>query len=400
MPKTWREAETHLHRPTAAATVSYWQHCENLSGTLVDPGKWQKSLSQSETLELQTNAIADKLALVGVECRRPLGLSAVGVCSGKSESVTAWRHINFLPIVAASNRSQLVKRLSYFAESRRFLRYIVVTNGKRCRARALCARARDLARSVSRFAAHPALKDFGVSVELRVTEVTAERGEDAAWSYHPHCNVVINCRRRIDWQSFLKFATKNLPGHWKDCGRLIDANEAVKYFVKPAEVLAHSSNELLELFNATKGLHLATPMGALKDFGAELKLKKVKLSKKLSADRQSWKWCFVNLQTEKKSESKGERQNIIVAKMCPQPRFVNRFEPCLLVKNYSGDRTGLLSQNKLCELYRPSLLAWQSQIQADSIRFTPSPQLTEGFRDESVTKTTNRPREYRIEVRK
>ena len=401
-------------------TLTYWQHSCDVTGAEVQPVKWQESRDSSALVESQTRTIADRLRSVGIAPERKTDgiLSIVGVCSGESEVLTAWRHINFLPSVAAGNRSQLVKRLSYFATAEGFdaaaderlrlpktaktdspecseslararahnarararlepfLRYWVVTNGQRCSVHEVRSRLMDLARSVSRFAAHPALVDYGITVELRVSEVTAERDKSGAWSYHPHANVIVSSSKRIDWQKFLSFVKDNLPGHWKDCGRLVDANEAIKYFVKPADILEHRPIELLHLFVATFGLRLATPMGNFRALGGLLRDQRVKLGKTLSADRQEWKWCFVRLRDPAKTlcPPSAARDNMVMGLLPPSPRFSSRFEPCVLVRNFRGNVGDLLTSNELDKLFAPARMAWQTRR---AIPFTPSPQLSE-----------------------
>jgi hypothetical protein len=229
------------------------------------------------------------------------------------------------------------------------------------------------------------LKKLGVSVELRVSELTAERDLNGNWTYHPHANVVINCTKRIDWQAFLAFTTANMPGHWRDCGRLIDANEAVKYFVKPGEVMDHKPLELADLFFATAGLRLATPMGAFRELGRTMKVDRVKLAKRLDATRENWEWCFVRLRNPNQHlcAKTVSTDNQVMGLLPPQPRFSSRFEPCLLVKNYKGDLASLLTVNELESLFRPSQIAWATR---SAIRFTPSPQLPKNFASKSETK--------------
>jgi len=412
-PKPNGEAANH------SRTLTYWQHCADLSGVEVAGSKWAKDRASSLALLEQTRFIAERLRSVGIDPERKSDgvLSIVGVATGQWEIVPSWRKVNFLPAVAAANRSQLIKKLAFLGsglampgpmpdspqavqtaplarararvhnararEAGPVLRYLVVTNGTRCRVEHLRARLQNLAREVSRWAAQPQLAEWGITVELRVSEITAEREPNGIWSYHPHANVIISCSKFIDWQAFLAFTTRHLSGHWRDCGRLVDPAEAVKYFVKPADVLAHRPLELAFLFQATFGLRMATPMGNLKLLGLALKERRVKLAKRLDADRETWRWCFVKLRDPKQHlcPPSADQDNRVLGLLPPQPRFCNRFEPVVLVRNFRGDAAVMLQQNELDKLFAVSRTAFDARA---SIRFTPSPQLP----DRIVSKTS------------
>lgn len=360
----------------AEGPYSFWQHCANVTGTEIDLKTWNDGKAKASELERQTAVIASKLASIGIPAIRPGAdtYHAVGVCTGQFEVVTSWRHINFLPAVASHNRSQVIKRLAFFADSRAYLRYLVVTNGARCPVEVLRGRLSDLARSISRFAAMPELRAMGVTVELRVSELTAERDANGRWSYHPHANVIVNCARHINWQSFMKLCDDHLPGHWRDCGRLVDPAEAIKYFIKPADICEHNRSELADLFFALKGLRMVTPMNELKELGQTLACKRLKIAKR--RDGEDWRWCFVNLRDVRKVEPDKPRRgdNVAIALLPAQPRFTNRFEPVVIVRNFHSSAAVMMSQNELSKGYESSLAAWQ---RACAIRFTPSRQLTD-----------------------
>lgn len=358
-----------------AETLDYWQHAQAVSGSLVAMETWLERRDKSSTLAAQTQEIARKLALAGIQARRSImdGLSIVGVCSGASQPLTAWRNINFLPEVAAGNRSQLLKQFQYFAETRRFLRYLVITNGRRCSCRELRARLVALGREISRWASSQTLRDLGISVELRVSEVTSQREADGELSYHPHANVIINCSRKTDWQRFLRFTHDFFKGHIRDCGRLVDANEAIKYFIKPGEIMEHKASETAYLYHAITGLRMATPMANFKAFVADLKFRSLKLAKR--RDGETWRWCFVKkCPGAKRERTERDPQDMIVTKLAPQPRFVNIFEPCLIVKDYTGNISKLLEQNQLAEKFAECRAKYQAATLA-AIPSTPSRQL-------------------------
>ncbi len=334
-------------------------------------------------------------------------LSIVGLMTGESVDVVAYRHLNFLPSVAADNRSQLCKRLAYFAEKNPYLRYLVFTNGPRCGIRDLRDRLRRLHRAVSQIASEPALKHWGITFELRVSEVTAAKAftddsgevlvehpsgdiskrapagegvKDGEWSYHPHANVIINKARFLaddEWREYLSWMHAVCPGAWNDNGVLKDAKEAVKYFTKPAEIIEHTPAELVGLYAATFGLHLAQTMSAFRAFALKLKDDRVKLSHRLCRDGV-WRWCFVRLSTkeQKLGDAGGTCIDSILSLLSPQPKFLPRLEPCALVSNYSGQFERMLRTSNIEDYLKAFHSRWNgiSAVGAD-VGSTPSPKL-------------------------
>jgi len=357
------------------ALLDYWSHALAVTGSTVEVSQWLKRRDLSQTLEAQTREIARRLSLAGIQARRELmpGLSIVGVCSGAAQPMTAWRNINFLPSVAAANRSQLLKSFQYFSESRRYLRYLVITNGERCGVNELRSRLVALVREISRWASSQTLKDLGITVELRISEITAQREINGEISYHPHANVIIDCARKTDWQRFLRFTHDFFTGHLRDCGRLVEADEAIKYFIKPAEIMEHHPHEMAYLYLATEGVRMAAPMGNLKKMIADLKWKSLKLAKKRNGE--DWQWCFVKkCSNSKREKSRSDPNDQILTKLAAQPRFTNIFEPCLIVKDYCGDVSRLLEKNFLADKFSDIRRKYAAAA-ASPIRFTPSRQL-------------------------
>jgi hypothetical protein len=75
---------------------------------------------------------------------------------------------------------------------------------------------------------------FEVEAVYRGTEFTIKE-----CSLHPHANVLYEPRKKLsgeDWQSFLAWSRRFLNAHWRDCGVLIEADEAIKYSFKPTEL--------------------------------------------------------------------------------------------------------------------------------------------------------------------
>ena len=347
-----------------------------LTGYEVHADTWLDSRNERAKLQVMTDQLVEKLREGGIEPLRKsqATISIVGVCTGKVEVVTQYRNINFLPVVAAANRSQVLRRMDFFAQSRPFLRYGVVTNGPRCPISELRTSLCALGRAVSNFGSRAELKSWGVELVFRGSEFTVRREADGLVTCHPHANVVFNFSRRLapeQFREFLRFAHEQFPGHWRDCGRLREAAEAVKYITKPAELLGLSSGELCALQKAVHGLKLVQPMGEFAALGRRLKGEGVKLGKRLV--QGVWRWCKVRKAGRDggPTEARGESKDVVLSVLPPQPRFVPRLEPCLLVMNFSGDLVAAVEKANLGEMLCPALEAWMRP----PLSFTPTRQL-------------------------
>jgi hypothetical protein len=99
-------------------------------------------------------------------------------------------------------------------------------------------------------------------------------------------------------------------------------------------------------------------MGEFAALGRRLKGEGVKLGKRLV--QGDWRWCKVRKAGREVTASKasGESKDAVLCVLPPQPRFVPRLEPCLLVMNYSGDLVAAVEKAHLGELLCPALEAW------------------------------------------
>jgi hypothetical protein len=354
-------------------TLGFFEHATRLSGVEMHPDTWLDGRNKRSVLEAQTITMASKLKLGGFDpLRKEAGrMTLVGLCTGQTEQVTQWRHVNILPSVANLNRRSLVKHLGCFVESRPFTRYAVITNGVRCGVTELRERLVELGRAVSNWASR-SKREFAVKVYLRASEVTVSQDSVRCadghwvteWTYHPHANVLFEPASMMQadkWSEFLRWSHDVLPGHWKECGRLADPKEAVKYPFKPSELECLPPEELAVLAEALHGLKLAQPMGEFLLFQRDLETRGVKLSK-VPCRQQGWRWCEVKrLRSGERREDEGRKKAVVdqlVAVLSPRPHFLPRMEPCALVMNFSGDLDAVMCDIK--DAIEPALARWKA----------------------------------------
>ena len=331
------------------------------TGWQLSPEHWRESAQRRQVLAEQTARMADALEQFGgIRARMPFRVTAVGNATGEIDDEECYRAIRFLPLIAQRERRPILNALRYFQRHHSLganLRYAVITAGQRVPAwgdlRGAMAR---LHRQVSRWA-HDASHEWGIEVVYRGTEFT----RDNAPSYHPHANVLYAPRRvmsKARWSAFLRWSHSRLGAHWCDNGRLKDADEAIKYPFKPAELNSAPGGELVWLWWETHRMKFAQPMGAFAEFRQQL-------------DRDGQKVAMVNRRAgarleivarskrdplEEKAEADPRRENLILCRTVPQFRFGPFAQPITLVVNYTDQPTTAEGRQRLAIIRQ-----WNSQ---------------------------------------
>jgi len=349
------------------------------------PVRGEVKRAERQTLADQTQSIADALEREGFSpYRKPSAdtWTMIGICSGRTETVVPFRNINILPSVASANRSQLLRQMDFWAETQdQHLRYSVVTGGARCPLDELRVRMCKLAREVSDFAADPVLKRLGIEIVFRGSELTLRREADGEVSCHPHANVVTQFSRRLateEFREYLALGHAHFSGHWQECGRLVKTNEVIKYPTKPCEVSMLTGKELVRLAVALHGLHLMQSMGGFRDLRHDLDESREKISKVCTDEEQgTFAWCRVPRASRPESApaENPDRENVILAILPPQPRFVDALEPVILVQNFNGDITQAVEKAGLGDALARALEVWIERSELRALAFTPSRQL-------------------------
>lgn len=221
-----------------------------------------------------TKRLAGVLEAAGIPAHRAgAGFALVGlVTGGVKPAEQPYRRIHFLPSVAASLRAELANGLELFLATKgRYARYAVVTTGQRCELHDLRRRIVRLSRLVSRWS-HEVCKPLGVVVAFRSIELPCDDGK----TFHVHANVVYWPTHSIAkkaWRRFLRRTRAHFGAHWKDCGRLKEVREVVKYVMKGDEVARLADNDpadVVELYYELRGLRLVEPSGPFRAFRHQL----------------------------------------------------------------------------------------------------------------------------------
>lgn len=314
------------------------------TGWQQSPEQWRESAARRCVLKDQTQRMADALwTHGGIRVRSPIPITAVANVTGEIDSEETYRAICFLPLIAQRERRPLLNALRYFQRHDPLgahLRYAVITVGQRIAAWGdLRGAMTRLHRQVSRWA-HEADRDWGIEVLHRQTEFT----RDNAASYHPHANVLYAPRRALSkarWSAFLKWSHMRLGAHWRDNGILKDAEEAIKYPFKPAELDGAPGDELVWLWWETYRMKFAQPMGAFAEFRQRLDLdgQKVVMVNRRGGARLEIVTKSKRDPLDEKAEADPRKENQILCRTAPQFRFGPFAQPITLVVNYTEQPT-------------------------------------------------------------
>ena len=347
----------------------------------MDPKKYLDRCAREDLLAQQDEDLATKLESIGIPARAQDDVTLIDVMTGATRPLTRYRSICFLPSIAKRDRQAMLNELRYFQRThrkhRKYVRLLVVTAGvsiplgslSRAEQSASTLKTGDgfelrdaikkLSRLISRWA-QTADQVYDIDVIFRGIEFTVERrGADNFLSVHLHANVLATPRRLLpetEWQKFLAGTRKQFDDcWWKDCGRLKDPNEALKYPFKPVSLDDLEAAQVGWLFEQTFGLPMMQPMGSFRAWRNDMLWSVETDAGGISRRRQHHKVRMVDypggprLEIHSVRKRIGKRrdphkivrddqppkENVLLCITMPQRRFSPWASPCALVKNYT-----------------------------------------------------------------
>lgn len=332
-----------------------------------DPVKHLQRSSARALLDRQSSDIADKLALAGIDMRQPAAaepITLLGELTGciEQSNSTRYRHCLFVPSVAKRERAAQLRSLEAYLKSRKngsFARYFVITNGQRIAWHDPLLRQKIQAfhAKIGTFA-RIALEKFGIEIVIRSSEMTLKKSISGD-GVHLHANILYipPYMSKKDFSSFLSLAHKYFNAHVKDCGRIQKIDEIVKYITKPSVSASEkaaggvgmtdlSPAELAWLHEGTSGLHIFQPYHGFRSFRAELREKRQKLYR--LGDGELVRVAMPK--AEQRGPASGSRENIIIGRTMPCPRFSHIYEPVSVVLNYTSAPVTSDGKRRLAEL--------------------------------------------------
>lgn len=351
-----------------------------------DPVKHLQRSSARALLDRQSEDIADKLALAGIDMRQPPAaepITLLGELTGcvEQSNSTKYRHCLFVPSVAKRERAHQLRSLEAYLKSRKngsFARYFVITNGQRIAWHdpSLRQKIQAFHAKIGTFA-RIALEKYGIEIVIRSSEMTLRKSISAD-GIHLHANILYipPYLSKKDFSSFLSLAHKYFNAHVKDCGRIEKIEEIVKYITKPSVSAAEkaaggvgmtdlSPQELAWLHEATHGLHIFQPYHGFRSFRAELREKRQKLYR--LGDGELVRVAMP--EAEQRGPASGSRENIIIGRTLPCPRFSHVYEPVSVVLNFTANPSTMDGKRRLAEIKmrQKEAVAWAAANAASAL---------------------------------
>lgn len=315
-------------------------------------------------LSAQTRLLSDRLEGQGIPAYDlTQTMFTIGEVTGDIERINGrYRHIQLLPEVAQKDRANMVKALTYFMQNhhaRKFFRYAVLTNGERCEYGGNLKQQRQRHYANIRRWSNEIRDRFGIVLLYRGAEFTFS---DAG--VHDHDNIVYWPTRKLNaeqWQDFLTFTRQRLGGvWWKDCGRLTDVKEVVKYICKLTSdkndtesygVDMLSAQQLAWFHRETYRSKLSQPLGPFADFLSELEQSREKIARMRLRDGST---KLVRMSKEPKPKRSNERtagrqdaENVVVGRTLPFAGASGVIETHSLVLGYTEAPTTLCGKSGL-----------------------------------------------------
>ena len=237
-------------------------------GRCHDPIKWEEQGEQRKYLADQTKEIARKLdqgyqadgKTIRVDPYAYTDLHIMGLHSKQFKKLETYKNINFLPSVAQKNRSQKTKEMLLFLKHNHNCRMWTFTAGSRCTLVSLNSQCRWMHRRLTKLNDTDFMKSLGAQFVFRATEFgeLAAHGENDL-SLHPHMHALLhldNYLRPDDWSYLLARIQSFWKAFCKDCGKIKNPRELIKYCVKPCDLEGLNNEQLIKLYHANKGLRL------------------------------------------------------------------------------------------------------------------------------------------------
>ena len=365
----------------------YLKVCQGEVGRCTDPDKWEDNAEKRQYLADQTKKIAHKLdqgyQIHGLGWQRTervepydkTDLTLFGLHSGQHKKIEGYRNIIFLPSVAQKNRRPRVKELQLFLKHNQNCRMATFTAGPRCNLDKLHHQVKWMHRRLSKLNDQGFMKRYGARFVFRSTEFgeLAENGSQDI-SLHPHMHALMQLNRYLrpdDWSDLLERIGAFWGVYWKDCGKIQNPRELVKYCVKPGDLDGLNNVQLIKLYHATDGLRL---WESLQDFRKMRRTirednKKVVIRKGTPRLVPNWnggasqnKSSALPRWMDKRTTEVVEREKIlgsgprptpkIVAWCSPAPVFTPIVEPLFLVHGLDGrDPKMMFTDERVCKMH-------------------------------------------------
>lgn len=313
----------------------------------------------------QSAEIEHRLGRIGIDMRPKASTAntvSVGNVTGVVEqSERQFRKCRFLPVVAKADRASWIREVEYFLRhdpKGSFARYGVITCGPReefgdgfvDRSKKAIARTES---NIRRWI-NESRDQYGIDVILKTLEAATNQQ-----SSHNHFNAVYIPRRKLkkgEFGQWLAFSRRRLASHWKDCGRIRDIREVIKYACK---ITGQDSLETLDdaafgsMFDLLHGKTTIQAHGSFAEFRKRLETEKKKVVWMRKANAPPF---LVIMRKQTKTRTPGPKpvdelkENLIIGRQLPRAMGTGLLEPVTIVQNYCENPTTSEGKRRLAVL--------------------------------------------------
>ncbi|WP_169566795.1 hypothetical protein [Sneathiella limimaris] len=352
--------------PKGTGVLSTAELWEKTVGKELNREKFIEAKSRERQLREQSFDIARRLESEGIPAyQQDNSTTIIGLCSGEVEKANHFRNSNIIPSMQARNVHDMLRHVRYFMDNsnRRHLRMLVISNGW-VPLSSYRNEHKAFTRKISKISADPVLKERGIQFVYYNVENTIKRASDNDPHLNMHSHVLMRSTKRLGpkkWAETMEFIKSRFDKGYAHDERIRNPAECVKYVFKPCEFDLLTNGELKELFLQTCRLKFFHPLGPIREFRRKLREDRLKLVK---APDQNGRWGW-NVQPKARTGAKqernesGETQDIVVAITNPMPKFTRRYEPCLIVRNFSGNLNDLIRKRQLDKVQTQALRLWR-----------------------------------------
>lgn len=264
----------------------------------------------------------------------------------------SFKKCRFLPVVAKADRASWLRELEYFLKNHprgKFARYGVITCGGRVPfdahfAAASSERIATIQKNIRRWI-NDSRENFGIDVLLKTLESALN-----PLSAHWHFNVVYIPERRLQRDVFERWLSwsKNRLGRvcWKDCGRIRNLREVVKYVCKTQgqdslETISDSAfSDMYDVMFKRSTIEAHGSFAAFRKDMAQNSKKVVWLRKKNAPPRLALMRKQIRPTATKTDMAPDPtRENVVLGRQLPRTCGQPVLEPVTLVQNYTANPT-------------------------------------------------------------
>ena len=330
-----------------------------------DIDTWEDNAEKRKFLADQTKQIAIKLQegyqihglgwskTENVRVYEHQDLTLMGLHSKQFKKLDNYRNIIFLPSVAQKNRTPKVKQLELFLKHHKNCRMWTFTAGPRCNLSQLQTNVQWMHRKLSKLNDQDFMKECGAKFVFRSTEFgeLAHNGPGDL-SLHPHMHALMELDRYLrpdDWSYLLERIRAFWGVYCKDCGKIRNSRELVKYCVKPGDLDGLNNEQLVKLYHKTDGLRLWESLQTFRKMRRSIREEKQKVVMRKGIPKLVPNWNRGASKTPEELQVQRQKSALraisgqsaeptakIVAWCSPAPVFTHVTEPLFLVHGLNG----------------------------------------------------------------